>query len=140
MILHHFAPFDWKFLQIGKQRAKDLRKNGLILQKEASTNFLHRLPFIRVILLQKRSTSDRMLGGAEVGQPTCKTWRLALISIMNNYNFSNFDYFLFNGKKVSQSKKNFPEVLLYWKLLIICIKNAKEIGEQSHPTINLDHT
>ena len=34
------APF-WKFLQIGTQIAKDLRKNGLILQKGASTHFPH---------------------------------------------------------------------------------------------------
>ena len=65
LILRHFAPFDWKFLQIGTQRAKELRKNGLILQKGASPHFPHRQPVIRVVLLQKRSNALRLL------QPHC---------------------------------------------------------------------
>ena len=54
LILCHFAPFNWKFLQIGTQSAKDLRKNGLILEKGPITHFPHKQPFIRVVLLQKR--------------------------------------------------------------------------------------
>ena len=49
--LRHLAPFDWKFLQIGTQRAKDMRKNVFILQKEGSTHFPYTQPDIRVVLL-----------------------------------------------------------------------------------------
>ena len=49
--LRHLAPFDWKFLQIGTQRAKDIRKNVFILQKGGSTHFPHTQPDIRVVLL-----------------------------------------------------------------------------------------
>ena len=48
--LHHLAPFDWKFLQIGTQRAKDTRKIVFILQKGGSTHFPHTQPDIRVVL------------------------------------------------------------------------------------------
>ena len=57
LILRQLSPFDWKCLQIGTQRAKDLRKNGLILQKGASTHIPHKQPVIRVVLLQKRSNA-----------------------------------------------------------------------------------
>ena len=49
--LRHLAPFDWKFLQIGTLRAKDLRKNVSILQKGGSTHFPHTQSVIRVVLL-----------------------------------------------------------------------------------------
>ena len=49
--LRHLAPFDWKFPQIGKLRAKDLRKNASILQKGGSTLFPHTQSVIRVVLL-----------------------------------------------------------------------------------------
>ena len=49
--LRYLAPFDWKFLQIGTQRAKDIRKNVFILQKGGSTHFPHTQPDIRVVLL-----------------------------------------------------------------------------------------
>ena len=36
LILRQLSPFDWKCLQIAKQRAKDLRKNELIYLKSTS--------------------------------------------------------------------------------------------------------
>ena len=49
--LRHLTPFDWKCLQIGTLRAKDIRKNVFILQKGGSTHFPHTQPVIRVVLL-----------------------------------------------------------------------------------------
>ena len=42
---------DWKCLQIGTLRAKDIRKNVSILQKGGATHFPHTQPAIRVVLL-----------------------------------------------------------------------------------------
>ena len=49
--LRHLPPFDWKFLQIGILRAKDLRKNVPILQKGGFTPAPLTLLAIRVVLL-----------------------------------------------------------------------------------------
>ena len=49
--LRKLAPFDWKFLQIGTLRAKDPRKNVLILQEGGSTPVPPTPPVIRVVLL-----------------------------------------------------------------------------------------
>ena len=57
--LRHLAPFDWKFLQIGTQRAKDMRKNVFILQEGGPTPALPTLPVIRVVLLHKQG--DRVI-------------------------------------------------------------------------------
>ena len=51
--LRHLAPFDWKFLQIGTLRAKDLRKNVPILQKWGFIPAPLTLLAIRVVLLHK---------------------------------------------------------------------------------------
>ena len=51
MLLRHLTPFDWKFLQIGTLRAKDLRKNVSILQEGGLTPVSHTLLVIRVVLL-----------------------------------------------------------------------------------------
>ena len=45
------SPFDWKFLQIGILRAKDLRKNVPILQEGGFTPAPSTLLVIRVVLL-----------------------------------------------------------------------------------------
>ena len=45
------TPFDWKFLQIGTLRAKDLRKNLSKLQKGGLTPVPLTLLVIRVVLL-----------------------------------------------------------------------------------------
>ena len=50
--LRHLPPFDWKFLQIGILRAKDLRKNVPILQKGGFISAPLALLVIRVVLLQ----------------------------------------------------------------------------------------
>ena len=50
MGLRHFAPFDWKFLQIGTLRAKDLRKNVSILQEGGFTPAPPTPLVIRVVL------------------------------------------------------------------------------------------
>ena len=49
--LRHLPPFDWKFLQIGILRPKDLIKNVLILQKGGFTTAPLTLLAIRVVLL-----------------------------------------------------------------------------------------
>ena len=49
--LRHLPPFDWKFLQIGILRAKDLRKNVPLLQKGGFTPAQLTLLAIRVVLL-----------------------------------------------------------------------------------------
>ena len=59
--LRHLAPFDWKFLQIGTLRAKDLRKNEPILQEVGSTHVPLTQPVFRVVLLQKRASGQRLL-------------------------------------------------------------------------------
>ena len=51
--LRHLPPFDWKFLQIGILRAKDLRKNVPILQKGGFTPAPLTLLAIRVVLLHE---------------------------------------------------------------------------------------
>ena len=48
---HLLPPFDWKFLQIGTLRAKDPRKNVLILQEGGFTPATLTLLVIRVVLL-----------------------------------------------------------------------------------------
>ena len=48
------TPFDWKFLQIGILRAKDLWKNIAILQEGGSTHVPPTQPVIRVFLLHKQ--------------------------------------------------------------------------------------
>ena len=53
--LRHLAPFDWKFLQIGTLRAKDLRRNEPILQEVGSTHIPLIQSVFRVVLLQKRA-------------------------------------------------------------------------------------
>ena len=52
--LRHLAPFDWKFLQIGTQRAKDLRKNVSILQQGGLTTVPPTQPVVRLVLLHKQ--------------------------------------------------------------------------------------
>ena len=47
----HLTPFDWKFLQIGTLRAKDLRKNLSKLQNGELTPVPLTLLVIRVVLL-----------------------------------------------------------------------------------------
>ena len=47
----HLTPFDWKFLQIGTLRGKDLRKNVSILQEGGLTPVPPTLLVIRVVLL-----------------------------------------------------------------------------------------
>ena len=59
--LRHLAPFDWKFLQIGTLRAKDLRKNEPILQEVGSTHIPLTQPVFRVVLLQKRASRQRLM-------------------------------------------------------------------------------
>ena len=59
--LCHLTPFDWKFLRIGTLRAKDLRKNVLILQKGGFTPVPLTLLAIRVVLLQKQAIVQRFL-------------------------------------------------------------------------------
>ena len=49
--LRHLPPFDWKFLEIGILRAKDLRKNVPILQKGGFIPASLTLLAIRVVLL-----------------------------------------------------------------------------------------
>ena len=46
------SPFDWKCLQIGTERAKDLRKNVLIFLRGRFTPAPWALLVIRVVLLQ----------------------------------------------------------------------------------------
>ena len=53
--LRYLAPFDWKILQIGTLRAKDLRKNVPVFQGGGSTPAPPTPPIIRVVLLQKRA-------------------------------------------------------------------------------------
>ena len=54
--LRHLAPFDWKFLQIGTLRAKDLRRTEPILQEVGSTHIPPLIQSVfRVVLLQKRA-------------------------------------------------------------------------------------
>ena len=50
-LLRHLTPFDWKFLQIGTHRAKDLRKNVSKLQNGELTPVPLTLLVIRVVLL-----------------------------------------------------------------------------------------
>ena len=50
-MLCHLTPFDWKFLQIGILRAKDLRKNLSILQQGGLTPVPTTQLVIRVVLL-----------------------------------------------------------------------------------------
>ena len=52
LILRQLAPFDWKCLQIGTQRAKDLRKNVFIFLRGEFTLAPWTLLVIRVVLLQ----------------------------------------------------------------------------------------
>ena len=52
--LRHLAPFDWKFLQVGTLRAKDLRKNAAVLQEGGSTPDPPTPLVIRVVLLHKQ--------------------------------------------------------------------------------------
>ena len=59
--LCHLTPFDWKFLRIGTLRAKDLRKNVLILLKGGFTPAPLTLLAIRVVLLQKQAIVQRFL-------------------------------------------------------------------------------
>ena len=47
----HLPLFDWKCLQIGTLRAKDLRQNVLIFLRGGLTPILHTLLVIRVVLL-----------------------------------------------------------------------------------------
>ena len=49
--LRHLPPVDWKFLQIGTLRAKDLRKNVSVFQEGGSTPSPPTLLVIRVGLL-----------------------------------------------------------------------------------------
>ena len=51
----HLPLFDWKCLQIGTLRAKDLRKHVTIFQKGGSTHVPPTLLVIRVVLLHKRA-------------------------------------------------------------------------------------
>ena len=51
MRLRHVPPFDWKFLKIGTLRAKDLRKNILVVKKVGFILAKPRTPVIRVVLL-----------------------------------------------------------------------------------------
>ena len=52
LILRQLSPFDWKCLQIGTQRAKDLRKNVFIFLRGGFTSAPWVLLVIRVVLLQ----------------------------------------------------------------------------------------
>ena len=52
LILRQLAPFDWKCLQIGTQRAKDLTKNVCIFLRGGFTPAPWTLLVIRVVLLQ----------------------------------------------------------------------------------------
>ena len=52
LILRQLAPFDWKYLQIGTQRAKDLTKNVCIFLRGGFTPAPWTLLVIRVVLLQ----------------------------------------------------------------------------------------
>ena len=51
LLLRHLTPFDWKFLQIGTHRAKDLRKIPSKLQNGELTPVPLTLLVIRVVLL-----------------------------------------------------------------------------------------
>ena len=51
LLLCHLTPFDWKFLQIGTHRAKDLRKIPSKLQNGELTPVPLTLLVIRVVLL-----------------------------------------------------------------------------------------
>ena len=53
LISRHLTPFDWKCLQIGILRAKDLRKNVFIFRGGGSTPGPSTLPEVRVVLLRK---------------------------------------------------------------------------------------
>ena len=54
------TPFDWKFLQIGTLRAKDLRKNVSILQKRGLTTVPPTQPIVRLVLLHKQADRTKV--------------------------------------------------------------------------------